>query len=265
VGIRSITALTHPQIFRLIKNKVIELGLFDERDIAEIYDPDTPDIRYLLCRNPISGEKERRTRQELIKKTKEALEKLERSRKKRSVEQLSAEVGKTLARWKVGKFFKWEIVEKKLKWEIDHKRIESEEALDGCYVIRTDVSKKVLDKDKTVECYRQLAEVERGFRRLKTVGLEIRPTYHHLDRRIESHVFLCVLAYYVEWHMRKLLSPLFENDGKGKDRRWTFEGVLERLKSIREEVIEVQKTEVTLKTRIDYEHQQILELLDVDI
>ena len=105
--------------------------------------------------------------------------------------------------------------------------------------------------------------MERGFRQLKTVSIEIRPTDHHKDERIEAHVFLCMLAYYIQWHMHKQLTPLFEEDGEGKNRRWTFADVLERLKDIRQETAVFNNTEVTLKTTPDEEQQQILDLLSI--
>jgi transposase len=262
-GIRSITALTHPQIFKLVQAKVIAPGLFDEKRIAEVHHPDTPKVRYLLCRNPLTGAQEHKTREALMGKTREALEKLAQSRKRRTPEELGAAVGKALARWKVGKFFSWRVHHGKLEWELDQRRVELEQSLDGCYVIRTDASEQALDKNQAVASYRQLAEVERDFRQLKTVSLEIRPTYHHKDQRIEAHVFLCVLAYYIQWHIHQRLAPLFEEDGEGKERRWTFAGVLERLKGIRQETVVFDDTEVVLKTTPDDEQQRILDLLSV--
>lgn len=262
-GIRSVTALTHPEILKLVRRDVIQPGLFDERRIAEVRDPDAPAVRYMLCRNPATAEKEHQTRDALIAKTREAMEKLVRSRKRRTAEELGAAVGKALARWKVGKFFLWRVHEGKLEWELDQPRIETERSLDGCYVVRTDVSQEVLDTDEAVASYRQLAEVERGFRQLKTVALEIRPTYHHKDERIEAHVFLCMLAYYVQWHMQQRLAPLFAEDGEGKERRWTFAGALERLKGIRLETLVFNDTQVELKTVPDDEQQRLLDLLAV--
>jgi len=262
-GIRSITALTHPEILRLVGRKVIDPGLFDEHEIAQVCDPAAPNVRYLLCRNPLTGEKEHRTRQALIAKTREALATLAKSRKRRTVEELGAAVGKILARWKVGKFFLWRVHNGKLEWELDQSRVDTEQSLDGCYVIRTDASDRVFDKNQAVACYRGLAEVERGFRQLKTVAIEIRPTYHQKDERIEAHVLLCMLAYYLQWHMHQRLIPLFEEDGEGADRRWTFAGVVERLKGIRQETVAFNNTEVVLKTTPDDEQQRILDLLNV--
>jgi len=262
-GIRSVTALTHPQILRLVQRKVIEPGLFDEKQIAEVCDPDTPSVRYLLCRNPLTAAKEHQTRQDLIAKTREALETIARSRKRRTPEEIGAAVGKAFARWKVGKFFHWRVREGKLQWELDQDQVDLEQSLDGCYVVRTDAGQEIFDKNQAVASYRQLAEVEQGFRQLKTVGLEIRPTFHQKDERIEAHVFLCMLAYYIQWHIQQRLSPLFEEDGQGKERRWTLTGVLERLKGIRQETVVFGKTQATLKTVPDDEQQRILDLLGV--
>lgn len=262
-GMRSVTALTHPQILKLVQRNVIDASLFDEQNIAEIIEPDDPSVRYLLCRNPLTAEKERRTRQVLIAKSREGLEKLSRSRKKRTPEQLGAAVGVTLAKWKVGKFFDWHVSEGKLEWRLDESQIQQEESLDGCYVVRTDAPSTVLDKVPAVNAYRQLALVDRGFRQLKTVALEIRPTYHQLDERIEAHVFLCMLAYYLQWHMQQKLTPLSENHGAGQDRRWTWPGVLERLKGLRQQTVKMHGTRVTLTSRPDDEQQRLLQLLEV--
>ncbi len=151
----------------------------------------------------------------------------------------------------------------KLEWELNQPKVDTEQSLDGCYVIRTDASEQIFDKNQAVACYRGLAAVERDFRQLKTVSIEIRPTYHQKDERIEAHVLLCMLAYYIQWHMQQRLTPLFEEDGQGANRRWTFAGVLERLKGIRQETMVFNKTEITLKTTPDDEQQRILDLLDV--
>lgn len=220
-GIRSVTALTHPEIFRLVQRRVIEPGLFDEHRIAEVYDPAATGIQYLLCRNPATGEKEHRTREALIAKTRESMETLAASRRRWTAKEPGAAVGKALAKWKVGKFFRWDVHEGKLRWEVGEARVALERSLDGCCVVRTDASAEAFDENEAVACYRQLAVVERELRQLKTVSIEIRPTYHHKDDRIEAHVLLCVLVYCIQWHMEKRLAPLFAADGEGKDRRRT--------------------------------------------
>ena len=199
----------------------------------------------------------------MIEKTQEALEKLTRSRKKRTAEQIGEVVGQALAKWKVGKFFAWRVCGGKLEWSLEESRVQQEESLDGRYVARTDASREVLDKTQAVGAYRQLALVDRAFRQLKTVALEIRPVYHHLDERIEAHVFLCMLAYYVQWHMQQKLAPLFASDGTGKDRRWTWAGILERLKGVRRQTVSMKGASVTLTSRPDDEQQELLKLLDV--
>ncbi len=150
-----------------------------------------------------------------------------------------------------------------MTWELNEALLERERAIDGCYVIRTNVGPESLDKTQAVDCYKGLSVVESAFRQMKTVLLEIRPVYHHLDERIEAHVFLCMLAYYVQWHIRQRLAPLFDADGQGKDRRWTFAGVLERLKAIRQQTVAIQDSEVVLETTPGDEQQRILDLLGV--
>ena len=152
-GMRSVTALTHPQVLKLVQRKVIDASLFDEHNIAEITEPDDPTVRYLLCRNPLTADKEHKTRQALIAKMREALETLARSRKKRTPEQIGAAVGVGLAKWKVGKFFDWRVADGKLEWRLDESRVQQEESLDGCYVVRTDAPSTLLDKAQGVRAY----------------------------------------------------------------------------------------------------------------
>lgn len=260
-GLWTVTALTHPQMTRLIERKVIQLGLFDERDIAEVVDPEEPSVRYLLCRNPLTAEKESRTRNALIAKTQEALTTLAARRSKRTAEQVGAAVGVALKKWRVGKFFEWKVETGKLVWSLAEARVAREAALDGCYVVRTDAPAAKWDKQQAVDAYRRLADVDRGFRQLKTVALEVRPIYHKKDPRIEAHLFVCLLAYYVQWHMQQRLAPLFAADGAGKDRRWTFAHVIERLKSIRRETVVIQGTEMQIDNQPDAEQQYLLDLL----
>jgi len=260
-GFRTITALTHPQMLRLIERRVIQLGLFDERDIAEVVDPEAPSVRYLLCRNPLTAEKESRTRQALIAKSRAALETLARSRKRRTAEQMGAAVGVALKKWRVGKFFDWKVEQGKLVWSLNQTQVAQEAALDGCYVVRTDAPAAKWPKRQVVDAYRRLADVDRGFRQLKTVSLEVRPVYHKKDPRIEAHLFVCLLAYYVQWHMQQRLAPLFAADGQGQDRRWTFAHVLERLKSIRRETVVLAGAEMQIDNLPDAEQQHILDLL----
>ena len=133
------------------------------------------------------------------------------------------------------------------------------------YIIRTDVSVGTMSQTEVVAGYKALGNVERAFRSLKTTHLEIRPVYHKRDDRIKAHVFLCVLSYYVQWHLVERLRPLFDADGVGvgEDRRWTVENVIERLSAIRSNRIEVGGVEFDQTTEFDTEQKQIIELLQI--
>ncbi len=198
-GLHTISALTHRQIVALVERKVIQAELFDEKRIAEASDPDKPNQRYCLCRNPQSGARETATRQRLLERTREALDKIVARKKKGSTEKLSAQVGKILARYKMGKFVEWQIERGRLKWHFKEAHIEQEKLFDGCYIVSATVPKEQMNQDEVVETYKNLSVVEQAFRNLKTVSLEIRPVYHKKDDRIRSHVLLCVLAFYCFW------------------------------------------------------------------
>lgn len=266
LGFKTLTALTHPQMRDLLERKVIQMELFDEREPVAVHDPEQKTLRYLLCKNPNTAADERQTRQELIAQTRQALEKLAASRKKRTKVELAAKVGAVLAKWRVAKFFSWQIKCAGLLFEIDQELVQAEEAMDGCYIIRTDVSDEAWSAQQAVDRYRGLAQVERAFRNLKTVALELRPVYHHTDERIRAHVFICMLAYYLQWHALQRLQPLFHTDGDGKDRRWSWPIILERLKSIRTQTCRLGRTVIpNVITRPDPEQQRILDLLKVKL
>jgi len=262
MGFKTLTALTHPQIRELLERKVIQMDLFDERHPVEVKDPENQALRYLLCKNPRTAADERQTRQALIEQTRQALGKLAASRKKRTGDELAAQVGACLARWKVAKFFSWKIEAGRLAFAVDQDRVRAEEAIDGCYIVRTDVPERIWTEQQAVDRYRGLAQVERAFRNLKTVALELRPVYHQTDDRIRAHVFVCMLAYYLQWHALQRLEPLFAADGRGKNRRWTWSLILERLKAIRTQTCRLGA--VTIPQVIstpDAEQQHILDLL----
>ncbi len=159
----------------------------------------------------------------------------------------------------------WEVKEGCLLWSFKEDKVYAEQLLDGCYIINTDVSAELMDKQEIVASYKKLALVEQAFRNLKTVQLEIRPVYHKTDDRIRCHVFLCMLAYYIQWHMNQRLKPLFQSDGKNKYRRWTFENVSERLKSVRREIVTVEDTNCRVVSTPDEEQKRILDLLKVTL
>lgn len=266
-GFKTLTALTHPQVGKLLENNVIQPELFDEREIAEVIDPDNPEIRYMLCKNPRTARKEAATRKSLMEAVSSKLDEIAKVKRKRERKKVCARIGALLDKYKVGKFFDWTVGKRGgVKWSVNNELVEKEETLDGCYIIRTDVQPERMRKDEAVSSYKSLSGVEKAFRNLKTVSLEIRPVHHKTDQRIKAHVFLCMLAYYVQWHATELLVPLFEKDGVEADRRWSLQIVMERLKSIRKTELRIKGARVATKIcSPDTEQQEILDLLGVKI
>jgi transposase len=267
-GLRTISALTHRQLVDLLERKVITRELFDEREIAEVMDPDQPGKRYCLCRNPQTAARETRTRTNLLEVTREKLQaiasggKSGKKGKGAAAEKIGARVGRVLQRYKMGKFIRWSVQEGRLEWEFIQEKIDAEQRFDGCYVIVSDVPPEQMAKAEVVASYKKLSFVEDAFRNLKTVQLELRPVYHKKDERIRAHVFICMLAYYVQWHARQRLQPLFAEDGVGKERQWTFRNVIEHLSSIRSNRVASAGVEFDLRTKADADHQRILDLLE---
>jgi transposase len=219
-GVGWITALRAPAIRKLAEGGTLQLSLFDEKDLAEVTSPDYPGERLIVCRNPLLAAERARKRQELLAATEVDLAKIAAATGRprnplRGKENIGLKVGKVLGRYKVGKHFRLHITETGFRFDRDDKRIAAEAALDGIYVIRTSVSAQRLGPDETVRSYKKLSEVERAFRCLKSVDLHVRPIHHRRAHRVRAHVLLCMLAYYVEWHMRRALAPiLFEDEDK---------------------------------------------------
>jgi transposase len=216
-GLDWITALRAPQISKLVASGGIQLGVFDKRDMAEITHPDYPNERLIVCRNPSLAIDRAKTREALLQRTERDLEKvkLATSRLKRRLkgkEKIGLRVGKVIGKFKMAKHFVNTIEEESFSYERNLASIAEESALDGIYVLRTSVAKEVLDTNETVGAYKSLSQVERAFRSLKRIDLKVRPIHHHLAERVKTHVFLCMLAYYVEWHMRKALAPILFDD-----------------------------------------------------
>ncbi len=265
IGFSTLTALTHPQIEALLEKRVIQPELFDERGIAEVVDPQQPSVRYMLCKNPATMARERATRESMVEAVNRELDAIARVRRKRDPQKVCARVGRLFGKYPIGKFFSWEVSPcGELAFSIEQELIAREAALDGCYVVRTDVPASTLNTEEAVAGYRGLAEVEKAFRNLKTVAIEIRPVYHKSDRRIKAHVFLCFLAYYLLWHATERLKPLFDQDGEGADRRWSMPVVIETLKALRQETCLLDDVPVRmLRTRPNAKQAAILELLGV--
>src|SRR3972149_6494923 len=164
--------------------------------------------------------------------TRTALDKIAHSKRKATPETIGKRVGTVLAKTKIGKFVQLEVIDGRLHWSFKEYKVYAEEILDGCYIINSSVPAELMDKQEIVASYKKLALVEQAFRNLKSVQLEVRPVYHKTDERIRCHVFLCMLAYYIQWHKKKRLKPLFKSDDKMNSHRWTLENVIERLKSV---------------------------------
>lgn len=216
-GLDWITALRAPQIKALVEAGALQLSLFGERDLAEIHSPDYPGERLIACRNPILAGERRRKREELLAATEKELEKIVKAahRKKsplRGKDKIGVRVGKIIGHFKVAKHFILTITDEDFQYRRDEQKISEEAAIDGVYIIRTSVPADSLDAEKSVGAYKSLATVERAFRCLKSVDLHVRPIHHRLPDRVRAHVFLCMLAYYVEWHMRKSLATLLFDD-----------------------------------------------------
>lgn len=216
-GLDWITALRAPQIRALLDAGAFQLSLFDERDLAEITAPDLPGERLVVCRNPLLAEERTRKREDLLHATEVALTKLAdqiaRGTGPTGQDKIARAVGRIENRYKLAKLFDITVAEDGFTFGRNHARIADEARLDGFYVIRTSVEDKALAAENVVGAYKSLARVERAFRSLKTVDLHLRPIHHWLAPRVRAHVFLCMLACHVEWHMRERLKPiLFDDD-----------------------------------------------------
>jgi transposase len=224
-GFGWITALTSTAIRELVKQGALQLSLLDQKNLAEISAPDYPGERLMVCHNPVLEEERRRKREKLLEATEKSLEKIGKEvarRKKKSLTaaEIGLKVGKVLGRYKMGKHFACKIGEGRLAWSRRAQSIEQEEKLDGIYVLRTSEPVERLSAEDTVRSYKSLAEVERAFRCLKGIDLLVRPIRHRREDRVPAHIFLCVLAYYVEWHLRQAWAPLlFEDEERREERK----------------------------------------------
>src|SRR6202049_4653225 len=216
-GLDFITALRAPAIRKLVGAGELQLSLFDDRDLAEITSLDYPGERLVVCRNPLLAEERARKRRELLAATEEKLRKIQARvrRAKRSLrgrDAIGIAVGKIIDHYKMAKHFDITVTDDDLIIERRSQPIDDEALLDGFYVVRTNVKAELLDSSSVVGAYKGLSNVERAFRSLKTVDIEIRPIHHRRGRRVRAHVLLCMLAYYLEWHMRQALKPILFDD-----------------------------------------------------
>jgi len=221
-GIQWISALRASQIQKLASGGQLQMSLFDQTDLVEIAHPDFPGERLIACFNPLLAEERARKRPELLAATEKQLEKIAAATRRskrplRGKQNIGVRAGKILNRYKMGKHFQLRIEEDSFQYQRKTSNIEREESLDGIYVIRTSVRQEALSSEQVVASYKSLSGVERAFRSLKTVDLHVRPIHHRLPDRVRAHILLCMLAYYVEWHMRQHLAPiLFDDDDKSQ-------------------------------------------------
>jgi Transposase DDE domain len=216
-GLDWISSLRAPAIRELVEGGALQLSLFDQRDMASITAPEFPDERLVVCRNPDLAAERTRKRDDLLTATERDLAPIQAAvaRKRdplRGTANIALAVGKVINKHKMSKHFDLDITDTAFSFARKTAAIAAEAATDGVYVIRTSLPVKVFDDAATVHSYKSLAFVERAFRCIKTVDLQVRPVYHRLADRVRAHVFLCMLAYYLEWHMRQRLAPMLFDD-----------------------------------------------------
>jgi hypothetical protein len=216
-GLDWITALRAPAIRGLVEGGALQLSLFDERDMAAVTSPDYPGERLIVCRNPALADERARKREDLLQAAERDLaaiqEAVERTRRPlRGIAKIARKVGAVLDRRHMAKHFDLDIADDRFVFARKAAAIAAEAALDGLYAVRTPVPVERLDDAAAVAAYKSLSRVERAFRSLKTVDLDIRPVFHYRAPRVRAHVSLCMLAYYLEWHLRNRLAPLLYDD-----------------------------------------------------
>jgi transposase len=214
-GIGWITALKSVSIRALVEQGQLQLGLFDERNLVELSSPEYPGERLVACRNPELAKLRAHKREDLLAATERNLDKIKArvdAGKLSGCDAIGVRVGKVVNQYKVAKHFELTIADKSFTFARKLEAIAAEAALDGIYIIRTSVSAAQMDAPSCVRNYKSLAQVERAFRSLKTVDLKVRPIHHRKADRVRAHIFLCMLAYYVEWHMREAWRELMFAD-----------------------------------------------------
>jgi hypothetical protein len=220
-GLGWVTALRAPAIKKLVADGTLQLGLFDEMALAEIAHPDFPGERLVACKNPLLAAERARKRNELLDATEALLEPVRSAvdaGRLVGADRIGLRAGKVVNRYKMAKHFELAITDDHLGWARKTAQITAEAALDGIYVVRTSVGPERLGPAEVVAAYKDLAKVERDFRSLKAIDLDLRPIYHHLEDRVRAHVLICMLAAYLVWHLRQAWAPLTYTDQSPPDR-----------------------------------------------
>ena len=216
-GIGWISALKSCAIKKLVEQQQLQLSLFDQQNIAEIESPDYPGERLIACYNPLLAEERKQKRLALLAATEKELNRIltqieRRTKTPLTESEIGLKVGKILNKYNMAKHFQIIIKDNYLKWERNQPNINHEQLLDGIYVIRTRESSQKISAEDTVRSYKNLSLVERAFRCLKGIDILIRPIRHHTEDHVRAHIFICMLAYYIEWYMRKALAPILFHD-----------------------------------------------------
>jgi hypothetical protein len=214
-GVDWITALKSGAIAGLVKAGELQLGLFDERNLLSFTSEDYPGERLVACRNPELARLRAAKRKDLIAATERELQKIAvmaAAGKLEGRDKIGVRVGKVIGKYKVGKHFDLDIKDEAFSFSVNDERVAAEAALDGVYVIRTSAAEAEMSAEAAVLNYKRLAEVERAFRTLKGVDLHVRPIRHRLEGRVKAHIFLSMLAYYVQWHLAEAWKPLLFAD-----------------------------------------------------
>lgn len=227
-----ISALRFTAVRDLAEAGAFQRSLFDRYALAEISSEDFPGERLMVCYNPMLAEDRQRSREELLAATEAALGKLSaqvgrRTSTPMSADEIGVRVGKIISRHKMGKHLRLTIKDNLLAFERDAETIRRESDIDGIYIVRTSESASVLSAQDTVRTYKSLGQVEQAFRCMKSVDLQVRPIRHRTESHVRAHIFLRMLAYYVQWHMRKALSPVLFQDEELDADRWTRHAVAE--------------------------------------
>src|SRR3990172_7871454 len=223
-GVDWISALEAGVIRELLKSGALQMGLFDEKNLFELTHPDFPGERLIACRNPELARMRAAKRQDLLQATTQELDKVKRMAETGRIagrDKIGVRVGRVINRYKMAKHIALAIDETHFSYQIRQDQVAAEAALDGIYVIRTSLPKERMSAEDAVRSYKSLSDVERAFRCLKSIDLLVRPIRHRLEDRVRAHIFLCMLSYYVEWHMLEAWRALLfaDEDQKGKKER----------------------------------------------
>lgn len=261
VNISSVTALTHAHIRKLCEEH--QLTNQDHQQFPKTLTYHAfPGKRVVIYYNPKRAKEDAETRQTLIEKTEALLLEIQQRKRPVTDAKQGIRVGKVLNRYKVGKLLDPVIKEGKLTWSLKEDKIKQEAQYDGLYAVVTDVSAEDMSQEEVMHNYRRLSKVEQAFRVLKSSLLELRPIYHRTDDRMASHVFLCMLAYYVHWHMSQRLAPLWQQENQtGQDWHYTMDSVIETLKIIQENEVEVKGVTAKKINTPNAEQQRLMDLL----